>query len=155
MKGHALSGIALAAVLIICSNSEARAQSVMLGNGGGWFSNKGTPRASFNNSGKTEAQRAMVAAANPANQKIATKVFCYCGCDREDGHKNLLDCYNTGHVPHCPTCQQEFNRIQTMNTQPISEIQNRIDGEFAIRYPYHEKSDILKQYLSTKGQPYM
>jgi hypothetical protein len=136
MKGQTFSGIALAAVLIICCNSEARAK---------WS----------NNSGKTEVQRALAAAKNPLNQKIATKVFCYCGCDRESGHKNLLDCYNTGHVPHCPTCAQEFNRVQAMNTQPLAEIQNRIDGEFAVRYPYHEQSEILKQYLSTKGQPYM
>jgi hypothetical protein len=154
MNGHALSGFGLAALLIICSNSEVRAQSIFMGNGGSLFG-KHAPHFSSNNSGKTEAQRGMAAAQIPANQKIATKVFCYCGCDRENGHKNLLDCYNTGHVPHCPTCQQEFIRVQSMNNQPIAEIQNRIDNEFSIRYPYHDKSDILKQYLSTKGQPYM
>lgn len=100
-------------------------------------------------------QAAMSAAANPANQAIAQKIFCYCGCDREDGHRNLLDCYRTGHVPNCKTCQNEFVSINQMRAQgeSLSEIQNNIDSEFSHVYPYHQPSAILRSYLASKESP--
>ncbi|HKW89281.1 MAG TPA: PCYCGC motif-containing (lipo)protein [Candidatus Acidoferrales bacterium] len=32
---------------------------------------------------------------------------CYCGCDTNDGHKSLLDCYTTKHASECDICRQE------------------------------------------------
>lgn len=46
--------------------------------------------------------------------KMASKVRavlyqepCYCGCDTNDGHKSLLDCYTTKHASECDICRQE------------------------------------------------
>jgi len=32
---------------------------------------------------------------------------CYCGCDKEDGHKSLLDCYTGYHASGCSLCKKE------------------------------------------------
>ena len=32
---------------------------------------------------------------------------CYCYCDRNVGHKSLLDCYASEHGSHCDICQRE------------------------------------------------
>ncbi len=35
------------------------------------------------------------------------QVPCYCGCDRELGHRSLLDCFTGRHGVFCHTCQKE------------------------------------------------
>ena len=32
---------------------------------------------------------------------------CYCGCDKEAGHKSLLDCFVGTHGAECDICQKE------------------------------------------------
>jgi hypothetical protein len=32
---------------------------------------------------------------------------CYCDCDKNEGHKSLLDCFTAKHGIVCPTCQKE------------------------------------------------
>ncbi len=32
---------------------------------------------------------------------------CYCGCDKEVGHKSLLDCFTDYHGAHCVLCKKE------------------------------------------------
>lgn len=32
---------------------------------------------------------------------------CYCGCDREAGHRSLLDCFVDTHASVCSTCKEE------------------------------------------------
>jgi hypothetical protein len=32
---------------------------------------------------------------------------CYCRCDKEVGHKSLLDCYVDDHASHCVLCKKE------------------------------------------------
>lgn len=32
---------------------------------------------------------------------------CYCGCDKEAGHKSLLDCYMDRHGSFCDVCKKE------------------------------------------------
>ncbi|HTV60888.1 MAG TPA: CYCXC family (seleno)protein [Verrucomicrobiae bacterium] len=32
---------------------------------------------------------------------------CYCGCDKEAGHKSLLDCYRDMHASGCDLCKKE------------------------------------------------
>lgn len=32
---------------------------------------------------------------------------CYCGCDKEAGHKSLLDCYRDKHGSFCDVCKKE------------------------------------------------
>jgi hypothetical protein len=35
------------------------------------------------------------------------QVPCYCHCDREAGHKSLLDCFTSKHGAMCSVCQKE------------------------------------------------
>ncbi len=95
---------------------------------------------------------AMIAATNPANQAVAAKSFCYCGCDKQDGHRSLLDCYRTGHIPTCSTCQNEFIRVGELNKagETIGQIQHQIDQEFSSAYPYPEPSPALQQYQASR-----
>ena len=32
------------------------------------------------------------------NPDLLAQLHCYCGCDRINGHKNLLDCYRSRHA---------------------------------------------------------
>lgn len=38
---------------------------------------------------------------------LLAQLHCYCGCDKEIGHQNLLDCYRDEHGGHCPICTGE------------------------------------------------
>jgi Protein of unknown function with PCYCGC motif len=40
-------------------------------------------------------------------KKILYQQPCYCRCDREVGHKSLLDCYVDRHASVCATCKME------------------------------------------------
>jgi hypothetical protein len=40
-------------------------------------------------------------------KKILYQQPCYCGCDREVGHKSLLDCYVDRHASICAACKME------------------------------------------------
>jgi hypothetical protein len=35
------------------------------------------------------------------------QVPCYCGCDKEQGHQSLLDCFTDNHGALCHICQKE------------------------------------------------
>lgn len=45
-----------------------------------------------------------VAAKDPA---LLAQLHCYCGCDKELNHRNLLDCYRDEHGAQCPICMGE------------------------------------------------
>jgi Protein of unknown function with PCYCGC motif len=38
--------------------------------------------------------------------KLLYQVPCYCGCDKVEGHRSLLDCYVGKHGVACPPCQK-------------------------------------------------
>jgi hypothetical protein len=40
-------------------------------------------------------------------KKILYQQPCYCGCDREVGHKSLLDCFCDRHASICAACKME------------------------------------------------
>jgi Protein of unknown function with PCYCGC motif len=40
-------------------------------------------------------------------KRILYQQPCYCHCDREFGHKSLLDCYVDRHASVCATCKME------------------------------------------------
>jgi len=40
-------------------------------------------------------------------KSVLYQVPCYCGCDREQGHGSLLDCFTTKHGVLCHICQKE------------------------------------------------
>jgi hypothetical protein len=45
-----------------------------------------------------------IAAKDPA---LLAQLHCYCGCDKELGHRSLLDCYRDEHGGQCPVCTGE------------------------------------------------
>jgi hypothetical protein len=62
---------------------------------------------------------------------------CYCACDKEKGHKSLLDCYTSDHGAHCHTCQRAviFIYEQSRARKTATEIRGEMDkaaenGEF-------------------------
>jgi len=40
-------------------------------------------------------------------KSVLYQLPCYCRCDKEVGHKSLLDCYVDTHAAHCVLCKKE------------------------------------------------
>lgn len=40
-------------------------------------------------------------------KELLYQVPCYCGCDQQQGHESLLDCFITKHGIKCTICQRE------------------------------------------------
>ncbi|HZP45528.1 MAG TPA: CYCXC family (seleno)protein [Candidatus Binataceae bacterium] len=36
--------------------------------------------------------------------ELLMQLHCYCGCEQQDGHRNLFDCYRTNHASSCEIC---------------------------------------------------
>jgi len=64
---------------------------------------------------------------------VFVQLHCYCGCDRELGHRNLLDCFRTRHGAQCEICLGEANMAGRMAAQgtSIDEMINAIRARFA------------------------
>ena len=62
-------------------------------------------------------QAYQVAERDPA---LLAQLHCYCGCDRTDGHKNLLDCYRDNHGSHCAICTGEAIEAEQLAKQGMS-----------------------------------
>jgi hypothetical protein len=70
---------------------------------------------------------------------------CFCGCDANDGHRSLYDCFATDHGAICDTCRAEaiFTYEQTRKGQTPARIRKEIiDGEY-------KKID-LREYATLK-----
>jgi len=66
-------------------------------------------------------------------KKILYQQPCYCRCDREVGHKSLLDCYVDRHASVCATCKMEavFAYQEMKNGKTAAQIrQEIIDGKW-------------------------
>jgi hypothetical protein len=58
---------------------------------------------------------------------------CYCGCDKEVGHKSLLDCFTDLHGAHCILCKKEgaFTYSESQRGKTAAEIRKEIiDGKW-------------------------
>jgi hypothetical protein len=58
---------------------------------------------------------------------------CYCRCDKEVGHKSLLDCYVDNHASHCILCKKEAAFAYTENKAGKTAAQIRkeiMDGKW-------------------------
>jgi hypothetical protein len=58
---------------------------------------------------------------------------CYCGCDKEVGHKSLLDCFTDLHGAHCILCKKEaaFTYSETQQGKTAAQIRKEIiDGKW-------------------------
>lgn len=56
------------------------------------------------------------------------QVPCYCGCDKEDGHQSLHDCFTSKHGVRCHTCQKEavFCFVQNQKGKSPAQIRKAI-----------------------------
>ncbi len=71
-----------------------------------------------------------IADSDPA---LLAQLHCYCGCDRTDGHKNLLDCYRDTHGAHCAICTGEAIEAEKLASQgmPVEKIRDALRDRFA------------------------
>jgi len=71
-----------------------------------------------------------VAAKNPA---LLAQLHCYCGCDKEIGHQNLLDCYRDEHGGHCPVCTGEALEAAKLADEglPVDQIRRVLRDHYA------------------------
>jgi len=66
-------------------------------------------------------------------KKILYQQPCYCHCDREAGHRSLLDCYVDRHSSVCATCRMEavFAYQESKKGKSAAEIRREIiDGKW-------------------------
>jgi len=75
-------------------------------------------------------QAYLIAESDPA---LLAQLHCYCGCDRTDGHKNLLDCYRDTHGAHCAICTGEAIEAEKLAAQgmPVEKIRDALRDRFA------------------------
>ncbi len=59
---------------------------------------------------------------------LLTQLWCYCGCDKTDGHRSLLDCYRDHHGSRCAICTGEALLAQRMSEQssPVEQIRDAL-----------------------------
>jgi len=64
---------------------------------------------------------------------VLVQLHCYCGCDRELGHRNLLDCFRSRHAAQCEICLGEANMAARMADKgmAIDEMINAIRARYA------------------------
>jgi hypothetical protein len=60
------------------------------------------------------------------------KMYCYCHCARNEGHKSLLTCFQTTHAVSCLICQQEATQawIDWKQGNPVGTSQKWSDQTF-------------------------
>jgi hypothetical protein len=78
-----------------------------------------------------EVRRAYEAAErNPA---LLAQMHCYCGCDKADGHKNLLDCFRDSHGSTCAICVGEARDAEAMANRgvPVEQIRDALRARYA------------------------
>ncbi len=75
-------------------------------------------------------QAYLIAESDPA---LLAQLHCWCGCDRTDGHKNLLDCYRDTHGAHCSICTGEAIEAEKLASEgmPVEKIRDALKERFA------------------------
>jgi Protein of unknown function with PCYCGC motif len=75
-------------------------------------------------------QAYQVAEKNPA---LLAQLHCYCGCDRQYGHQNLLDCYRGDHGSKCEICIGEALMAEQLSEQgsPVEQIRDALRRNYA------------------------
>jgi hypothetical protein len=67
------------------------------------------------------------------NPGLLAQLHCYCGCDKAEGHQNLLDCYRGTHGASCEICTGEALLAKRMSEQgsPVDQIRDAIRRNYA------------------------
>jgi len=70
-----------------------------------------------------------VAERDPA---LLAQLHCYCGCDRTDGHRSLLDCFRDKHGSTCAICVGEAREAERLAVQgvPIEQIRDSLRARY-------------------------
>jgi Protein of unknown function with PCYCGC motif len=66
-------------------------------------------------------------------KSVLYQLPCYCRCDKEVGHKSLLDCYVDDHASHCLLCKKEaaLAYTETQAGKTAAQIRKEImDGKW-------------------------
>jgi Protein of unknown function with PCYCGC motif len=95
---------------------------------------------------------AMGYAAAKAAPQVMSRLFCYCGCDATERHRNLIDCFTSTHGVDCHICQEEAvlgYRLFKDGTA-LADIQKQIDEKYSAEYPFQEDTANLKQYKASR-----
>jgi hypothetical protein len=71
-----------------------------------------------------------VAERDPA---LLAQLHCYCGCDKADGHKNLLDCFRDNHGSTCAICCGEARDAESMASRgmAVEQIRDALRARYA------------------------
>ncbi len=66
---------------------------------------------------------------------LLSQMHCYCGCDRTNNHRNLLDCFRDTHGSHCEICVGEAVEANQLARQgmPVDQIRDALRERFAHR----------------------
>jgi hypothetical protein len=67
------------------------------------------------------------------NPGLLAQLHCYCGCDKSEGHKSLLDCYRDKHGSTCGICVGEARMAAQLSQQgmPVEQIRDSIRARYA------------------------
>jgi Protein of unknown function with PCYCGC motif len=71
-----------------------------------------------------------VAQENPA---LFSRLHCYCGCDKQEGHTSLLDCFRTKHGSACEICVGEALEAKKLAEEgtPVEQIRDALRARYA------------------------
>jgi Protein of unknown function with PCYCGC motif len=69
------------------------------------------------------------------NPWLLGHLWCYCGCDRSNGHRSLLDCYRDYHGATCAICAKEALEANQLFNQgsPVEQIREALRARFSRR----------------------
>lgn len=67
------------------------------------------------------------------NPMLLSQLPCFCGCDKNNGHKNLLDCYRDRHGATCEICTGEALDADRMFKQgsPVEQIRDALRARYS------------------------
>ncbi|MHB8383344.1 MAG: CYCXC family (seleno)protein [Candidatus Binataceae bacterium] len=63
---------------------------------------------------------------------LLAQMHCYCGCDKIEGHKNLLDCFRDKHGSTCAICTGEAIEAEQLAGQgmPVEQIRDSLRSRY-------------------------
>ncbi|HEX4209792.1 MAG TPA: CYCXC family (seleno)protein [Candidatus Binataceae bacterium] len=64
--------------------------------------------------------------------ELLAQLHCYCGCEEDEGCKNLLDCFRTNHGAECATCMGEAITAMQMyeGGSPVDQIADAMRKQY-------------------------
>ena len=63
---------------------------------------------------------------------LLAQLHCYCGCDKSEGHRSLLDCYRDKHGSTCAICVGEAREAEQLSKQgmPVEQIRDSLRARY-------------------------